>query len=97
MTELQNGNNDAANSVIGEYVEAYSNQDISNKTEFINGCSESYWNEMAANPTPEWSKFFEKMRPLMEWYISSGVSLQSLSNYTKLQSINEEVVKAGQN
>lgn len=85
LTELKNGNTAEADRIIGEYLEVYSEKDLQERTEFVNGSSESHWNLMAVNPTPEWETFFDKMRPLMEWYITTGTTLQELPNYPKLQ------------
>lgn len=94
LTELKNGNPTEADRIIGEYLEIYSEKDLQERTEFVNGSSESHWNLMAANPTPEWETFFDKMRPLMEWYITTGTSLQSLPNYSKLQQLHTSTTAA---
>lgn len=87
LIALQNDDVDKANEIIGNYVQAYKQKNIPEQTAFCKASSETYWNEMISldNPGEEWNTFFRKMRPVMEWYSTTGKSLSQCPNFAELK------------
>lgn len=87
LSALKEGDAKKANDILGKYVKVYATADTSNVAAFWNASSESHWNEMANSSSPEWKAFFDKMRPIMEWYITSSEGISDLPNYFKLREL----------
>ncbi|WP_301025264.1 hypothetical protein [Muribaculum sp.] len=87
LSALKHGNADKANDIIGRYINVYASADTSEVAAFYNASSETYWNLNAKSQSPEWKTFIDKMRPIMEWYITSGEAISSLPNYSKLKEL----------
>lgn len=87
MSALKDGDPTKANNIIGDYIDYYTTADDSQKTEFCRASSETYWHRMMNADNPDWTPFFEKMAPVMQWYMESGASLSSLPNYPLLQAM----------
>lgn len=89
LVALQNDDVDKANDIIGKYVQEYTDKELSEKIAFCKASSETYWNELISldSPGEEWTAFFRKMQPVMEWYANSGKSLSQCPNFTKLKEL----------
>ncbi len=86
LTALKKGDKKKANKVLGQYIAFYQDKTDKMKRDFCLGASESYWHEMYLNPTNRWLPVLRKLKPLMEWYVTSDVPVTSLSNYETLRS-----------
>lgn len=87
LSALKDGDADKADDIIGKYIKVYASADTSDVAAFYNASSESYWNLNANSQSTEWRAFIDKMRPIMEWYITSGEAVSSLPNYSKLKEL----------
>lgn len=93
LTALKEGDKAKANDVLGEYIAYYSDKSPEAKVAFCTGASEEYWNEMYLNPTTKWVPVLRRLKPLMEWYVTSEVAVTSLPNYEKLREWYQETEK----
>lgn len=87
MTQLKDGNTDKADEIIEAYLRFYRSADKAKQSEFLRATTESYWQQMLESGNPEWKPFFEKMRPLMQWYMESSAAMTSLPAFRELQTM----------
>lgn len=94
LVALKNDDVDEANDIIGKYLQVYEQKELSEQTAFCNASSETYWNELISldYPGEEWTAFFRKMRPVMEWYSTTDKSLSQCPNFVKLRDLQSRIL-----
>lgn len=91
MTALMHGDSVRADSVIKVYVDYYKDKSLEVRTQFVNGSSQDYWNEIARDSmkTPEWREFLNRMAPVVQWYVTTGVSIQDCPHWEELNHLRQ--------